>query len=139
MENSMIFLPVLVQILLTLYVFIALGRAKTQAAKAGRVDEERRGLYADAWPEGVLKINNNIRNQFELPVLFYVLVIVLWALNSAGWFAQIVAWFFVASRVVHVYIHTGANVVAVRRRVFTFGVFMVLILTCAAVFAVLSN
>ena len=33
----------------------------------------------------LLQINNNIRNQFELPVLFYVLVIVLWAIDAAGY------------------------------------------------------
>ena len=138
MKSELIFLPALLQIALTIYVFIALSIAKTKAAKNGQVNEERRGLYDDAWPESVLKINNNIRNQFEVPVLFYVLVIMLWALNSANLLAQIVAWLFVSSRVMHTYIHTGSNFVPARRRVFMFGCIMVLLLTIVVLVAVIK-
>ena len=72
-NNNLIFLPVIAQIALTLYAYIALIIAKNKAVKAGEVNEERRSLYEDAWPESVQKINNNIHNQFEIPVLFYVM------------------------------------------------------------------
>ena len=69
MNRNLIFAPVLVQALLTLSVYVFLVVAKVRAMKSGLVDMARRALYDDAWPEGVMKINNNIRNQFELPAL----------------------------------------------------------------------
>jgi len=101
MNRDPIFAPVLVQVLLTLVVYVQLIRAKIRAMKAGRVDMARRALHDDAWPESVMKINNNIRNQFEVPVLFYVLALTLWALHAVHWAALAAAWLFVASRIVH--------------------------------------
>ncbi len=134
--NALIFIPVIVQVLLTLAVFVALAIAKGRALKTGNVDEERRALYEDAWPESVLKINNNIRNQFQLPVLFYVLAIILWSLGAAGAFTRLVAWLFVASRIVHAYIHIGSNYVPYRRKAFMFGAVMVMVMAVQALWAI---
>lgn len=101
--------------LLTVVVYMALAVAKSRAAKEGLVDLERRALHSDAWPESVQKINNNIRNQFEVPVLFYVLAISLFVLGAAGLVAQALAWVFVASRIADAYIHIGTNHVSTRR------------------------
>ena len=129
MADTAILWPLLIQILLTLAAYIALAMEKKRAVKNGEVDESRRGLYDDAWPERVLKINNNIRNQFELPVLFYVLVLLSWQLHATGTFALVVAWLFALSRILHAYIHTGSNYVPLRRNVFLFGCLMVLLLS----------
>ena len=85
MNRNLIFLPVVLQVLITLYAYVLLGGAKSRATKGGLVNDARRALHDDAWPDQVIQINNNIRNQFELPVLFYVLVIVLWAIDAAGY------------------------------------------------------
>lgn len=139
MQSNLILLPTLVQILLTIALYVALAVAKVQAVKAGRVDLERRALHDDAWPDSVIKINNNIRNQFEVPVLFYVLTLLLWQLGDTGWLTLSLAWSFVASRVVHAWIHTGSNYVPARRRVFMFGVLVVLVMTVVALRAVLGG
>lgn len=136
LPSQFIFLPLLLQILLTIVVYVALGVAKSRAIRAGQVDLARRALHADAWPESVQKINNNIRNQFEVPVLFYVLVVSLHQLGAAGPLAQGLAWLFVISRVVHAWIHTGSNTVRVRRPLFMFGCLIVLALAVLAAVAV---
>lgn len=129
MAKNLIFLPVLIQVLLTIIVFIWLGIAKSKAIKLGQVDLEKRALHPEAWPDTVLKISNNINNQFETPVLFYTLAITLWALDAVDIFALLFAWGFVATRIAHVYIHTGSNIVAIRRRFFTLGcVFLMLLM-----------
>lgn len=135
-QQSMIFLPVLGQVLLTLVVYISLAVAKTRAIESGQVDLDRRALHGDAWPESVVKINNNIRSQFEVPVLFYVVSIVLWLLGAAGLLAQLLAWLFLASRVVHAYIHTGSNYIPTRLAVFKFGFLAVFLMLGLAVWAV---
>lgn len=132
-----LFLPVLAQVGLTIVVYVALGVAKSRAAKAQAVDRERAALHADAWPESVLKINNNLRNQFEVPVLFYVVCFVLVAVGTTGALVQVLAWLFVACRAVHAWIHTRSNYVPARRRVFMAGVVIVLVLWLIALFRLL--
>lgn len=129
MNNNLIVFPVLVQILLTFALYIALSVNKNKAVKLGEVNESRRGLYDDAWPEYVLKINNCIRNQFEVPVLFYVLSILLWNLHAVDVYALGCAWLFVATRVAHAWVHTGSNYVPVRRRLFMTGCVLLLVMS----------
>jgi hypothetical protein len=104
---------------------------KIRELKAGNVDMARRGLHENAWPESVLQINNSIRNQFELPVLFYVVCFALWAMEAVGIVALVAAWLFVLSRIVHAWIHLTSNYIPNRRRTFTVGwwilLFMVLL------------
>lgn len=121
MNRDLIFGPVLAQVALTLFVYVALIKTKIRALRAGKVDKARLALHDDAWPDDVMQINNNIRNQFELPVLFYVLCVMLWVLDAVHWVALATALVFVVSRVVHVWIHIGTNFVPARRRAFTVG------------------
>lgn len=136
MTANLIFLPVLVHMALVFWLYIALTRAKERAQAAGQVDEARRALHDDAWPEPVQQINNCIRNQFELPVLFYALALVLWSVGAAGVLAQALAWLFVVSRLVHAWIHTGSNYVPARRRAFTVGVLALMAMTLVALVGV---
>jgi hypothetical protein len=102
-------------------IYVRLITVKIREMKAGKVDMARRALHEDAWPDSVLQINNNIRNQFELPVLFYVLSFALWGLEAVGVIALVAAWLFVLSRIAHAVIHLGSNYVPNRRRAFTVG------------------
>ncbi|MGH8863241.1 MAG: MAPEG family protein [Burkholderiales bacterium] len=132
MSRNLIFAPVLVQVLLTLAVYLLLVRAKIRAMKAGQVNLERRALYDDAWPESVIQINNNIRNQFELPVLFYAMAFTLWALDAVHVVALAAAWLFALSRIVHAWVHIGPNTQPLRRQAFTFGWAMVAVMALLA-------
>lgn len=128
MDADLIFIPILLQIFLVIWLYLLLGSRKKKAAASGRVDESRRNLHADAWPDEVVQVNNAIRNQFEVPVLFYVTCIMLWALLQVNAFTLMVALAFVASRYVHAIIHTGSNIVARRRMVFAIGCLLVMVL-----------
>jgi len=137
-NDRMILLPVLIQVALTMVVYVLLNAAKARALRRGEVDLARRGLHDDAWPDSVNKINNNIRNQFEVPVLFYVLSFALLALNAVTTPAIVAAWLFALSRVVHAYVHIGPNHVPTRRKLFVFGCLMIVALACMAVFALVA-
>jgi hypothetical protein len=130
--HALIYIAILTQIFLTMVVYIALAVAKSRAAKRGEVDRQRAALYADAWPDSVQKINNNIRNQFEVPVLFYVLCFVLIGIGAAGTLVAALAWLFVATRIAHAWIHMRSNYVPARRAVFMAGVAIVLCLLLIA-------
>ncbi len=128
MSRDWIFVPVIFQVFLTLFVYLRLLQVKKRAAAAGQVDRTRIALRDDAWPDYVVQVNNNIRNQFELPVLFYVLAILLWSLDSVHGVAVAAATVFVLSRIVHAGIHLSINAVPPRRHTFTVGWVAVLVL-----------
>jgi hypothetical protein len=139
MPARLILYPVLVQVLLTMAVYVLLNMAKRKAVGRGEVDEARRALDEDAWPDSVRKINNNIRNQFEVPVLFYVLALTLVAINAVNIVALVLAWLFVLSRIAHVYIHVGSNYVPVRRRVFMAGCIAIVALAVDVAWVVIAR
>jgi hypothetical protein len=118
MESKLIFYPVMAQIMLTFMVYLLLPIAKSRVLKTTEVDLAQRALHNTVWPDSVLKIANNVQNQFESPVLFYALCFMLWALNALSMLVLFLAWGYVFLRVVHVFIHTGSNQIPVRKKVF---------------------
>tara|TARA_R110001583_G_scaffold17644_1_gene71063 strand:+ start:5829 stop:6245 length:417 start_codon:yes stop_codon:yes gene_type:complete len=132
MSSNHIFWPVLAQVLLTLVMFIVLGARKTKAIKAGKVNREQAALDNRVWPEYVVKVSNNIANQFEVPILFYILCVVLYSINAAGTVAIVLAWLFVASRYAHAWVHVGSNYVPVRMRLFMVGCVVLLSMLAVA-------
>ncbi|GAC21402.1 hypothetical protein GARC_4460 [Paraglaciecola arctica BSs20135] len=71
-------------------------------------------------------MSNNIANQFEAPVLFYVLCLVLYSINAADMVAIGLAWLFALSRFAHAYVHIGSNYVPMRLRLFLLGCFVLI-------------
>ena len=121
MNSSHIIWPVLAQILLTLIMLIMLGKRKSKAVKSDEVDRKQAALNNRVWPEDVVKVSNNIANQFETPVLFYMLCLVLYSTNTEGLVAVVLAWLFTLSRFAHAYVHIGSNYVPMRLRLFLLG------------------
>jgi hypothetical protein len=79
-----------------------------------------------------------MRNQFQVPVLFYVLCFIFYALDSVTTTVLYLAWAFVISRIIHAYIHMSSNYVPARFRVFAIGFVIMTIMTILAVKAVVS-
>jgi hypothetical protein len=128
LQLDLIFLPAIVQVYLVIWLYLLLANRKKKAMLEGRVDEARRSLDEDAWPDDVRQVNNAIRNQFELPVLFYLCCLLLWALELVNPFTLAMACAFVLTRIWHAVIHTGSNYVPMRRKVFALGAILLLVL-----------
>ena len=129
--------PVLAQILLTFVLLFATGRHRVGAIRAGRVRVPDIALDSRKWPDDVLKISNNMHNQFETPVLFYALCGLAAGLGIAGTLMIVLAWLFVASRLAHTYIHLTSNHVLKRFMAFVFGVLALLAMWVLIVFNLL--
>ena len=71
-----------------------------------------------AVPASVSIPNRNYMNLLELPMLFYVVCVVLYVTAGTSRLAVIVAWIYVALRVVHSLIHLSYNRVIHRLSVF---------------------
>lgn len=113
---------VLAQVLLTVVVYLVLLQRKRRAFAAGTVDRARQALHADAWPEPVQQVNNNLRNQFELPVLFYVLIAIALPLRRADLFIVLMSWVFVVTRFAHAGVFVSSNDVRPRSLAWFAGV-----------------
>lgn len=133
MNASLIFWPALAQIALTLSIYIILARRKAGAIRARAVNMKEAALDNRAWPESVVKVSNNLANQFEAPVLFYALCLTLHAIDGVNLVALLLAWLYVGLRAVHAAIHIGSNHVPRRLQVFVLstGVLLALLGLCA--------
>lgn len=138
MNSNQIFLPVLVQILITISGYLLLGVRKSRAVKSNNVDLEKAALDNDAWPDYVRVVSNNIRNQFQVPVLFYVLCILFYSIDAVSAMVLYLAWAFVISRAIHAYIHMSSNFVPARFTVFTIGFIIMIVMVVFAAIALLS-
>lgn len=126
--------PVLAQIVLTLGLVMATATARFAAARRSEVNLREIVLDNRAWPEPVRKLGNNYANQFEMPVLFYVLSGLAIYLGQDHLAMAAAAWGFVISRYVHTAIHVGRNDVRQRFQAFGLGVvFLVAMLVMIAV------
>jgi hypothetical protein len=111
--------PVFVHVALVIALVIATGRGRVAAVQAREVRLKDIALDSSKWPERLRKLGNNYQNQFELPVLFYAGVALLIATGLADGVTLVFAWAFVASRLVHSFIHIGTNNVV--HRLYAFG------------------
>jgi hypothetical protein len=122
MSISAVILPVLVQVGLTFILLFRMGRSRLAHLRTGEVQVKDIALGERNWPKRILQLQNSYQNQFELPVLFYALVALALITRKADLVFVVIAWLFVASRLVHAYIHTTSNKIAWRFQSFVVGV-----------------
>lgn len=137
MNGTELFLPILAHILLVISMFIVLIVRKTAAVKRGEVDLSKTALNNQAWPAEVVKVSNNIANQFETPILFYVLTIMLALLDGFSVYSLVLAWIYVGLRYIHCYIHIGSNYVPYRMRIFALSMVVLLLMLIQAAMTLL--
>lgn len=115
-------LPAFVQFALTVYVLTRLGQGRVRAVRSRQVKRSEIDTKS-AYSESVQKFANNYVSQFELPVLFYVVLAFALATELIDYTLIGLAWAFVASRLLHSFVHTGTNRIATRFKVFVAGLF----------------
>jgi hypothetical protein len=130
----MVLLSVFVQVALTFALLIWMASARTASVTRGETKLRDIALGQSAWPAKPTQISNCYDSQFQIPLLFYVLVVLAWMTKQADLIFVVMAWIFVLSRLAHTYIHTGSNHVPTRFRVFAVG--MIVLLLMWIVFAV---
>ena len=125
----MILAPLFVLVLMTfaLGIFLAVlrGRAAAAAARSGPNDV---ALRQPNWPPRALQVGYSFQNQFELPVLFYVLTILAIITKHADFLFVVMAWIFVLSRLAHAYVHSPATTFAPAVRFFGIGALVLAIM-----------
>ncbi len=128
MENYLIYWPMLAQILIPLVVLVLNGMRKSKDVRSGNFDREKAAMDNEAWSKATVLTSKNLANQFQFPVIFYVLCIVLANLDAVDKIVLSVAWLFVTARYVHAYVHVSSNYVPVRLRAFILSVLLLFVL-----------
>lgn len=124
---SSILWPMLAHIGWVFLLFVWLTVLRTRAVKRGEADYACFVLGRDE-PLEVARVTRNLANQFELPVIFYALVVLLVALGRVTWLDVAAAWVFVVGRVIHTLVQTLTDNVPLRGRVFTINFLAVVVL-----------
>jgi hypothetical protein len=113
MSAEMILLPLFVEVILTFALLFWLAPLRARDFRSG-LREEDIALRQPNWSKPALQVQYSFSNQFELPVLFYVLTILAYVTHHAGTLFVALAWVFVIFRVLQAYVHVTNNKVRLR-------------------------
>ena len=109
MSVQMVLLPVFVQIGLTFALLLWMATARGRALSSRETSLKDIALGQPNWPERVTQIGNCFSNQFEMPLLFYVLIALALPLRHADLFIVLMSWVFVVTRFAHAGIFVTSN------------------------------
>jgi hypothetical protein len=121
MSIQAVLLPVFVLVALTFILLGLMGRSRLRALKGRELHLRDIALGQNAWPPKPARYGRAYENQFELPMLFYVLVVLAHLTHKADLLFVILAWVFVLARLAHAYIHVTTNHVPRRFAAFLMG------------------
>lgn len=136
MNSTLIFWPMLLQVAIPFWVMILNALRKNKDRAAGAVDPES-AINNKAWSLPVVMTSNALENQFQFPVVFYVLCLVLAHLDAVNLPALILSWLFVVFRWWHAYVHVTSNIIPKRMASFAISLFSLMalfVLTVVALF-----
>ena len=122
MSVQMVLLPVFVLVALTFALLLGMASARTRAIVSGETRIPDIALRQQNWPERTTAIGNCFANQFEIPVLFYVLIALALPLRHADLIIVMLSWVFVVTRFAHAGIFVTSNDVRTRSLAWFAGV-----------------
>jgi hypothetical protein len=120
MKQTAIFAPFFVMILLTIVVWFYMYSRRIPFLVRGKVDLDRltAAELARTSPPAVSNPSDNLKNLFEIPVIFYVMALYLFVTNGVDATYLTAAWVFVIFRVLHSAVHCTINKVILRFRLY---------------------
>ncbi len=126
MDSDSILFPVIAMAVLTFFVAIRLYLVQYGATKRREVRYGFFSVYRGEAPEFIQAARDHYKNLFELPVLFYVWAVILYAGGQVDQVDLVLSWSFVVSRYVHSFIRaTNHSKILYRLSVFAVGFFIV--------------
>ena len=122
MRQSIIFGPFFAMVLLTLAVWAYMYVRRLHFISSQHINPQDLAVASSLQrltPPAVATPSDNLKNLFEIPVVFYALVLYLFVSNQVDETYLGAAWVFVAFRVLHSAVHCTFNRVTLR-----FGLYM---------------
>lgn len=128
MSIPTILAPLFLQVLLTLLLLLWLAVLRQRDFSSGAVRPSDIALREPKWSPRTQQVGYAFGNQFELPVLFYVLTILAMMTRHADLLFVVLAWIFVLSRLIHAFEHTTSNVVKRRGGWYAVGAVVLIVM-----------
>jgi len=119
MDPSAIVFPGIAMFFLTFSAVVYMGYRRVTAVRRGEVSIRYYRLYTEGeQPDSLQLIGRHVQNHFEVPPLFYVVLLFLYVTGSVTPLSVALAWLYVALRCLHSFIHLGTNDVRHRLQAF---------------------
>ena len=128
MSMQAMLMPVFAQVALTCVLLFWMQFLRLRAVRRGLVPAYAVALREPNWPVRASQFAYSFSNQFELPVLFYVLMILEIITRHADLLFVTLAWIFVVLRWVHAFVHVTNNDVRVRGAFYGIGAIILVIM-----------
>jgi hypothetical protein len=125
MSIPMILLPVFVQVFLTFALLMGMAMGRGHALSSGQAKPRDVALREANWPARTAQLGDCFSNQFEVPVLFYVLIALAMPLRHADLIIVMLSWVFVVTRFAHAGVFVTSNDVRMRSLAWFAGVIAV--------------
>ena len=109
-----VLLPLFLEVILTFVLLFWLAPLRGRDFSSGVARPENVALREPNWSQRSLQVSYSYSNQFELPVLFYVLTILAWVTRHADLIFVLLAWILVIFRYLQAYVHETNNQVRLR-------------------------
>ncbi|HEX4043296.1 MAG TPA: MAPEG family protein [Xanthobacteraceae bacterium] len=138
MSTQAILLPLFVEVILTFLLWVGMATLRTRDVSTGAVRPEQIALREPNWRPRTLQFAYAFSNQFEIPVLFYVLTILAYVTHLAGLIFVILAWIFVIFRILHASVHVTSNIVRLRGTLYGIAVVALALNWAIYIFEVLT-
>jgi hypothetical protein len=122
LELKLALLAVFAQVALTFYAVFRMGVVRLNAIKAHKIPLGDVALSSTNYPKEALKHGNNLDNQFQFPVLLYVVVLFAITLEAVSMAFSLACIGFVITRFAHRFVHVTRNDVRLRFTLFLLGV-----------------
>jgi len=119
--------PMIAHAALVFALYFLLSARRVGAVKGGRATAAQFRENREEPAESLL-LRNSLANQFELPVLFYAVSILLYLVDADNAATVAGGWLFVALRYAHAYVHVTSNRLRYRRPLFIAGLVVVMLL-----------
>lgn len=120
MSPTAIFWPMIALTFLIYCVYALLFIRRRQSVISGQAKIQE-FIIPTKEPEISATTIRNLNNLYEVPMLFYVVCLSLYAVNGVSFLAVLIAWLFVGMRIAHTLIHVTSNRLRYRQPIFTLG------------------
>ncbi|MBD2326269.1 MAPEG family protein [Alkalinema sp. FACHB-956] len=124
MNQTTIFSPFLAMILLTFLVWVYMYIRRIRFITHKKIRPQDLATSSSSmqnWPMAVTTPSNNLKNLFEMPVLFYAIVLYLFVTQQVDSLYVKAAWFFVGFRILHSIVHCTFNLILLRFYLYLFS------------------
>ena len=126
MSVQMVLLPVFVLVGLAFFLLLWMATARNRAVQSKETSFKNIAAGQANWPTRTARVGDCFSNQFEIPILFYILIALALPLRHADLFIVLMSWVFVVTRFIHAGIFVTSNNVQQRGLVWFSGVLVLL-------------